>query len=235
VSPLTDEQLLDRLGAALAPTPVGPTPAEVEAIRALALERRPGTVMALPPARAPRPPRRHPLVAAAAAVIIGLVVLGGIITLVVDGSGSDRHPPIAASGSPIDSAALIRARLAVSELRAALAGPDDTRVARARDELVARLRVLEPADRDDVDAEARVLLEQAVARLRRDGVEIPAPTGANPVPEGGEPAPGPGGGPTVATVAGAPSGGGTAGEPEHPGATEPEDTPGAEATEPRDR
>ena len=64
MSSQADEQLLDRLGAALAQTPIEPSPAEVDAIRALVVDERFGAVVALPPARLPRQRLRHPLAAA---------------------------------------------------------------------------------------------------------------------------------------------------------------------------
>lgn len=48
MSAASDEQLLDRLGAALAPTPIEPSAQDVDAIRALVVDGRVGVVVACP-------------------------------------------------------------------------------------------------------------------------------------------------------------------------------------------
>ena len=225
VSSQADDQLLDRLGAALAQTPIEPRPAEIEAIRGLV------AVVALPVARVPREARRHPFVTAAAAVVIGLVVVGGLIALSTGAPApSSPRPPIGALGVPIDSVGLTRVRIAMSELRLALAGPDDTSVAAARDRLEARLRSLDPASRREVGGESRILLDQAVARLGGSqadgGLGTPSPTSADAAPETGtvEPVPGSGATPTVTTTPGSSAGSGTGAVPEDESPTQPEGT-----------
>ncbi len=72
-------------------------------------------------------------------------------------------------------------------MRSALDGSDVTRVATARDELVARLANLGPARRARIEPEAAALLALAESRLRAaaDATTPPVPTEAAPASEPG--------------------------------------------------
>jgi hypothetical protein len=158
-----DRAVLAVLEAALAPVPVDPDPREIDAVRALVT--RGDTVVPLPTPRPARHPLRH--VATVAAAVVVLVVAAGLLALSTGAPLPDRlRAPARALGLPVDDTAVARTRAAMTELRDALAGLDDTRVASARDALRARLARLSAADRATVATDARSLLERADARLR---------------------------------------------------------------------
>lgn len=161
-------------------------------------------------------------------MILGLVMVGGLLASLSDGARDSGNPrtPIGALGFPIDAAGLADARLALSELRGALAGPDDARVATAPERLEARLRSLDPVDRRAVERESQVLFAQAVARLGGvridDGSGTPPPSATDSNPDAG-PAKPPAGSqpsPSVSTAPGSSAGSGTPVESED--ATSPE-------------
>ena len=101
-------------------------------------------------------------------VVVGLVVAGGTRGLVGRRPGpTGPSASVSAPGLPRESRDRTAARLAMSELRAASAGPDDARVAQARDRLQRALARLDPADRAALAVEVAQLVERADARLAR--------------------------------------------------------------------
>jgi hypothetical protein len=197
VSRVDDEMLLERLGAALTVTPAEPTPDEVGAVRALVLEGEGGRIVSFSPARDARHPVRHVLVAAA--LVVCLVMAGGLVALSAGAPvPSELRAPARALGLPVDSAELADARAATAALRAALARPDDARVAAAAVALETALRRLGAGDLAEIEAEARALLARAAARL---GVTAPdaAPVLSDVVTTNPPAPPGEGGGGPGAT------------------------------------
>jgi len=166
-----DDGLLDQLGVALAVTPAEPTRDEVDAMRALVVQRDGAGIsrFSFAPARDRQRPLRHVLVAAA--LVVGLVLVGGLVTLSAGAPvPSELRAPARALGLPVDSAELAAARSAAGALRAALAGPDDVRVAASAVSLETALGRLTAGDRAKIETEARALLMQAADRL---GVVVP--------------------------------------------------------------
>ncbi len=159
-----DDELLERLGVALAATPAAPTRDEIDAVRALATGGGGARVAPWRSARDAQHPLRHVLVAAA--LVVGLVMAGGLVALSAGAPvPTALRAPARALGLPVDSAALAEARSAVSALRVALAGPDDARVAAAAVSLETALGRLDAGDRAVIETEARLLLAQAADRL----------------------------------------------------------------------
>ena len=170
-----------------------PSRAEIDALRARALgvDDHFDIFAALPPV--PAPPRRVRHLLVAAALVVGVVVAGGLVVWSAETPGpSGRSATVGAPGRAAETRALAEARLALSKLRAALASPDDTRVALAREALQMALGRLDPGERSTIASDAQRLLDLADARLRQVPTEngtAPSPTVAEsvPAPDGAQP------------------------------------------------
>jgi hypothetical protein len=176
-----DGELLDRLRAALAVAPTGPSADDVTALRDLVDEHRERTPapVALHAGALRRRGRRA---VAAAALAATLVVASGAIAVATNGpfSGTARRAA-SALGLPIDSPELYQAKDALETLSVALAGHDDRQVAEASRDLSRRLAELSGDDARVLGHEAEGLLREADERLGvghdNGGAQQPGGTG----------------------------------------------------------
>jgi hypothetical protein len=159
---MTDDELLDGLALALAPSSAAPSAASVRALRR--------AVSGLAGEPSPRPRRRvgH-RVAIPAAVLVTVL---GSSSAVAAASGASLPRPLRAAafeiGLPVDSPALVDARATESELRRELAAPDHQKLAAEVAVLRSRLTRVEESERRRADHEAESLLQEADKVLEED-------------------------------------------------------------------
>jgi hypothetical protein len=157
-----DEQLLERLGSALAPPAAEPSPGEVAALHRMVAghDDAVATVAAVAPRRVLG--WRLGLVAAAALVLL--------VAVVANRPGTDPR-----------SAELARAQTSLQELRGAIDQGDREAVVAALADVDRRLAVLEPVERAELEPTATTLEEQARALLAVPPTTL-APTTTVPPP-----------------------------------------------------
>jgi hypothetical protein len=169
-----DDELLERLGAALRPEPTELTPPSLQALRR-ALEQ--------PPAPAPRR-WGHRFGVSALAGAAMLAGAGGVAAA----TGAVLPEPVRAVahavGLPVDSPSVAAARAARASLRDGLARHDRTLVAREADRLREALGHLSADERHDLGGVDR-MLQQADAQSEGPNPAGGGPTGANQEGQGG--------------------------------------------------
>jgi hypothetical protein len=157
-----DDKLVDELREAFATIPTEPSVEEIDALHTLVVANRVGgTVVRLhrQPARASIGTSR--LIAAAAAcvaLLVGVAVIATRSTGDTTTSSSDHR-----NGSGVSE--IRDARMTLTALRIALDAHDLTRIARARDAVVAALASLRPRDRSTLENDAAKLMRDANAAL----------------------------------------------------------------------
>ncbi|MFT3767471.1 MAG: hypothetical protein QM820_18615 [Minicystis sp.] len=154
---MKDDELLDTLATALAPPPVEPSAAEIEALhRAVARKFRPRAWWQ-------RPTTGYLFAAAIAAA--------AAVAVVVAPPRRERAVAVAAPDSMAETGAL------VAETRKALAGRDPAAARRFTQELESRLARLDDEDRRVVEDEVRALVVE-IEEQEADILEIENPDGA---------------------------------------------------------
>jgi hypothetical protein len=159
-----DDELLDRLAAALAPPAVEPSLADVARLR-LAVA-----------GRLPRKSRwRWPLRITIPTVIIGFAGVGGSVGAAM---GATLPAPLrsaaVAVGLPVDDNRVAAIRAQEAHLRAALARGDSQQVSTVATNLQSRLSGLGQDDRSEVEGDVRRLLDQA-SHVSAVGVKSSSP------------------------------------------------------------
>jgi hypothetical protein len=158
---VTDDELLEQLGAAFACDPLEGTPPSLHALNR-ALVARVQRLDSSPPRRSPRtnPSRRRWAIPALSAA----AVLGGS-GVALAASGTPLPEPVRrvayASGLPVDSPDLAAARDARRELRRELSAGDRAAIVRAAAQLRARLHALNPDEHGGIENQTADLLRKA--------------------------------------------------------------------------
>ena len=165
--PAEDDDLLERLEDALRPAEVTPSEAEVAALRRAVAEGGSSAVVS-------RVWPRRVLAGAVAAAILLFIVSGAALP-------RPLRTVAHALRLPVDSVEVADAKSAEKELRAALDGGDEERVARASERMQRRLEALRERDRERFRRRVGPYLERARAgQPPAPGAPVPARPAPSP-------------------------------------------------------
>lgn len=163
-----DEELLSRLGRALAPAPGEPDPARVARLRAMAEAGRSTTASSPTTGTVARIGVRRRGRRAAVAIGVAAVAASFVVGVVV---GAEPPRPLRAAahavGLPVESPQLADARNELHDLGAALAAGDRSRVEAADRRMVTLVKSLPPDEKPKIEPVAHEVHLRAVSFLQK--------------------------------------------------------------------